>query len=536
MKEYIKNIIAESLKDEVDVDREWERLFSSIEKKTISKMKTRRLFLQYMKYAAAVVLGIGVSLSTLYLTNQENLSTVGNYKLVTSKGEKSYLQLPDGTRVWINSCTTLEYAENYGHSNRSIYLDGEAYFEVAKNKDLPFVVKANGIDVKAIGTAFNVSAYMEDSQLTTTLFNGKVAVQPTLTKQEVLLEPNQVAVYDKSRNKNLLAELNYKRFMFKKLCILLIFSKLKVTKLLIDKYRMHNLYAIFAKLLNICKQIAGNLVNESGNVPRRGVVPKFSDLEVVALNMASEAVGIDSESLLFAKLQEYRVEIPNLISRRQYNDRRKITSSLCNAIRERMVSKMDGGEDYFCIDSKPIEVCRIARSKRCSMGKKDFRKAPGVGYCASQSMYYYGYKLHAVCWLSGIIHSFDLTKASVHDIHYLKDVKVDYSNCTVIGDRGYISAQVQLDLFETANIRLEVPYRCNQKEWKPTFPAFAKARKRIETLFSQLCDQFMIIRNYAKDTDGLFARIIGKISALTILQYINYKNEKPIGRVKYALF
>ena len=111
------------------------------------------------------------------------------------------MQLPDGTRVWLNSCTTLEYAENYGHSNRSIYLDGEAYFEVAKNKDLPFVVKANGIDVKAIGTAFNVSAYMEDSQLTTTLFNGKVAVQPTLTKQEVLLEPNQVAVYDKSRNK-----------------------------------------------------------------------------------------------------------------------------------------------------------------------------------------------------------------------------------------------------------------------------------------------------------------------------------------------
>ena len=334
----------------------------------------------------------------------------------------------------------------------------------------------------------------------------------------------------------LLAELNYKRFMYKKLCILLIFSKLKVAKLLIDKYRMHNLYAIFAKLLNICKHIAGNLVNESGNVPRRGVVPKFSDLEVVALNMASEAVGIDSESLLFAKLQEYRVEIPNLISRRQYNDRRKITSSLCNAIRERMVSEMDGGEGYFCIDSKPIEVCRIARSKRCSMGKKDFKKAPSVGYCASQSMYYYGYKLHAVCGLSGVIHSFDLTKASVHDIHYLKDVKVDYSNCTVIGDRGYISAQVQLDLFETANIRLEVPYRCNQKEWKPTFPAFAKARKRIETLFSQLCDQFMIIRNYAKDTDGLFARIIGKISALTILQYINYKNEKPIGRVKYALF
>jgi len=56
--------------------------------------------------------------------------------------------------------------------------------------------------------------------------------------------------------------------MYKKLCILLIFNKLKVTKLLIDKYRMHNLYAIFAKFLNICKQVVGNLVNESGNVPK----------------------------------------------------------------------------------------------------------------------------------------------------------------------------------------------------------------------------------------------------------------------------
>lgn len=151
-----------------------------------------------------------------------------------------------------------------------------------------------------------------------------------------------------------------------------------------------------------------------------------------------------------------------------------------------MVSEMDGGEDYFCIDSKPIEVCRIARSKRCSMGKKDFSKAPGVGYCASQSMCYYGYKLHTVCGLSGVIHSFDLTKASIHDIHYLKDVKVDYSNCTVIGDRGYISAPVQLDLFETANIRLEVPYRCNQKEWSQHSQLLPKREKELKS-YSRNC-------------------------------------------------
>lgn len=86
-----------------------------------------------------------------------------------------------------------------------------------------------------------------------------------------------------------------------------------------------------------------------------------------------------------------------------------------------------------------------------------------------------------------------------------------------------------------AQIRPECPYRINQKNWKPIFIPFAKARKRIGTLFSQLTEQFMTIRNYAKITDGLFTRIIAKISALTVLQYVNFINGKPIGRIKYAL-
>ena len=75
----------------------------------------------------------------------------------------------------------------------------------------------------------------------------------------------------------------------------------------------------------------------------------------------------------------------------------------------------------------------------------------------------------------------------------------------------------------------------NQKDWKPTFAPFAKARKRVETLFSQMVDQFMLCRNYAKQQVGLFARIISKISALTILQYINFINNKPLGQIKHAL-
>ena len=323
--------------------------------------------------------------------------------------------------------------------------------------------------------------------------------------------------------------------MIKKLRILLICSILMVLNQLIPNHYMHNLYAIFTKFHDICKQFAENLVNEKGNIPRCGVVPKFSDLEVVALSMTAETESIDSESQLFSKLSEYQDKFPNLISRRQFNDRRKITSKLCEDIRKRIAVSIDGGENFFCVDSKPIEICRIARGKRCKMGQNDFLKAPNFGYCASQGSYYYGYKLHALCGLSGVIHSYDLTKASLHDINYLQDIKELYHDCSIFGDRGYIGKEIQLDLFETANIKLECPYRLNQKDWKPQFIPFGKARKRIETIFSQLNDQFMLIRNYAKQTEGLFARIIGKISAFTILQYINKINNKPIGQIKYAL-
>lgn len=315
----------------------------------------------------------------------------------------------------------------------------------------------------------------------------------------------------------------------------MIFSILEVSKLLICHHSMHNLYAIFAKFLHICKEFSDNLVTEHGNIPRPGVVPRFSDLEVVSLSLTMESIGLDSENYLFPKLGEYSNELPHLISRRQFNDRRKLTANLCKEIRERIVTEIDGGEEFFCIDSKPIEVCRIARAKRCKVGKDDYERSPAFGYCASQKLYYYGYKLHAVCGLNGVIHSFDLTKANVHDIHYLQDVKYEYQDCSLFGDKGYIGTEVQLDLFESANIKLEVPYRLNQKNWKPTFIPFAKARKRIETLFSQMCDQFMMIRNYAKDVNGIFTRIISKISALTILQYINKMNNRPIGRIKYAL-
>ena len=103
---------------------------------------------------------------------------------------------------------------------------------------------------------------------------------------------------------------------------------------------------------------------------------KFSDLEVIALSLTAETESIDSENRLFSMLESHREYMPNLISRRQYNDHRKYTAGLCEDILKRMVAVIDGGEDYFCIDSKPIEECRLSRGKRCKMGRTTPDMAP----------------------------------------------------------------------------------------------------------------------------------------------------------------
>lgn len=108
------------------------------------------------------------------------------------------------------------------------------------------------------------------------------------------------------------------------------FSKLEVTKPIINYIaRMHNFIVKFGKILDIFKEFAGNRVNDLGNVPRRGVVPKFSDLEVLALSATAEVFSIDSENYLFQRLKnECADRFPHLITRRQYNQRRKLTYRL----------------------------------------------------------------------------------------------------------------------------------------------------------------------------------------------------------------
>jgi hypothetical protein len=245
----------------------------------------------------------------------------------------------------------------------------------------------------------------------------------------------------------------------------------------------------------------------------------MSDIEVVSLSLTAEYMSIDSENSLFSQLNG--AGITNLIERSQFNKRRRQLFGLTEKIRIELSRYFVENEDYFIIDSMPMEVCKFSRHYRSKVCKEDYHTAPEKGFCASQNMWFYGYKLHGTCSISGVFNSLEITKANVHDINYLSEVKEQLSDCVLLGDKGYLSANWQLDLFESANIRLQTPMRSNQKEYKKQPFIFRRGRKRIETLFSQLCDQFMIRRNYAKSFEGFKTRVLSKITALTTIQFIN---------------
>jgi len=300
---------------------------------------------------------------------------------------------------------------------------------------------------------------------------------------------------------------------------------------------MHDIKSNFDKVFQTIKSLDISEFDENGNIQRSGRYPLFTDIEVLSLVLTAEYMSLDSENWLFKKIHsDYKEDFPHIIERSRYNRRKRQLFPLLEIIRQKLANRFLEFEDYYIVDSMPLEVCKIAREKRSNICKENFENAPDKGFCASQNVYFYGYKLQGVCSVNGIFHSIELTKASVHDIHFLKDINSQLADCVLIGDKGYLSASLQLDLFHSANIRLETPMRSNQKNYKKQDWIFRKARKRVETLFSQLCDQFMIRRNYAKSFQGFKTRILAKITALTLIQFINkFDFNRPINNLKVAI-
>jgi len=120
--------------------------------------------------------------------------------------------------------------------------------------------------------------------------------------------------------------------------------------------------------------------------------PKLSNIELIAMNFTAEYMSIDSECQLFRTIENSVLE--PLIERSVYNRRRKKLFPLIENIRQKLYSIFNEFEDYFIVDSMPLEVCKISRAYRSKICKQEEFCFPDKGFCASQNFYYYGYKLH----------------------------------------------------------------------------------------------------------------------------------------------
>lgn len=204
MKERTKKIAEDSFASEVNLKKEWNRLLESIqqENKPVGKTRIIGKYLQMAAgYAAAVLVGAALVFVFTHTRTLPEQVQGGSFIVQTDNSDRSFTQLPDGSRIWLNKGTKIEYNQQFGIKNRNVLLNGEAYFEVAKNKELAFVVKTKSMDVTALGTSFNVNAYDDGNEVTTTLYTGKVNVQSTLTGYKTILNPFEVAVFSKTKDK-----------------------------------------------------------------------------------------------------------------------------------------------------------------------------------------------------------------------------------------------------------------------------------------------------------------------------------------------
>lgn len=146
---------------------------------------------------AATALLILLPLAGFRLGKQAINQHLSGVKMETAMGARTQLTLPDGTEVWLNAGSCLTYPKDFGINNRSVTLQGEAYFDVTHNKELPFEINTKEIDLKVLGTKFTFRNYADDEAITVDLAKGKVSLNDHLHHRKMYLSPNERMTYDK---------------------------------------------------------------------------------------------------------------------------------------------------------------------------------------------------------------------------------------------------------------------------------------------------------------------------------------------------
>lgn len=167
-----------------------------IRRKLLTEIKSpkrvhRLRFLKYMAGAAC----IAIALVAGFLAGKGVRVEESVFECIAANGQKSTVALPDGTKVMLNSGSSLRYSSSYNLHNRDIELNGEAYFEVARKENIPFIVSAKQMTVEALGTKFNVRAYNSEPEIVATLVEG--CVRASAGGKEMIMHPAEEISFDK---------------------------------------------------------------------------------------------------------------------------------------------------------------------------------------------------------------------------------------------------------------------------------------------------------------------------------------------------
>lgn len=174
-------------------------------RKNIRMKKLKRICFRVAAVLIPVVLIVGLYIQ---LNSKVDLFGTSEYEeVVVDKGERIQIMFQDGTKVYINSDSKLRYPKKFALNTREVFLEGEAYFVVAKNKNRPFIVNLNGPAIHVLGTSFNVQDYPENKDIVVCLDEGNINLTlPTEKKYPV--QPGERLVYDKENKQCIISKMN----------------------------------------------------------------------------------------------------------------------------------------------------------------------------------------------------------------------------------------------------------------------------------------------------------------------------------------
>lgn len=169
----------------------WEKIGTANNSDTADKFKYTQPKLSLLANPLFRIAAIFVMALTVGFLSYRFFSGGDDINQLTAADQKVFKVLADGTNVWLNKKSTISYNDDFGKKKREIFLEGEAYFDVVKNADVPLIIHAGGIDIEVKGTAFNVNAYPKNNAVQVALVRGAIAVTDRQnSKNSVLLKPN----------------------------------------------------------------------------------------------------------------------------------------------------------------------------------------------------------------------------------------------------------------------------------------------------------------------------------------------------------